>query len=298
MSSKIRPVFRILNCEEMNSKREIETGDFAPQGRAPRPGAPLLVIDWNIDRGLKLSGILDFLASTHADLILLQEVDFNARRTRQLNIAREISRKLQMNYVFGLEFQELTQGSAVSPAYHGQATLSPWPLSNPRIVRFRSQSAFWRPHWFLPNVEPFQKRVGGRMALVSEVSIASRVLLSYNLHLESRGDDTMRCVQLDECLRDARRYRAEIPVVLAGDFNLDASRGASANLIKLAQFYNALGKGSVPTTPSRFLFEPGRAIDWIFTRGNVRAENPRVHSSISASDHYPLSVNLEILQSD
>ena len=42
-----------------------------------------------------------------------------------LNIAREISQKLEMNYVFGREFQELTQGPRTSPAYHGQATLSP-----------------------------------------------------------------------------------------------------------------------------------------------------------------------------
>jgi len=27
-----------------------------------------------------------------------------------------------MNYVFAREFQELTQGSAASPAFHGQAT--------------------------------------------------------------------------------------------------------------------------------------------------------------------------------
>jgi len=36
-----------------------------------------------------------------------------------------------MNYVFGREFQELTQGSRAAPAYHGQATLSRWPLSSP-----------------------------------------------------------------------------------------------------------------------------------------------------------------------
>ena len=29
-----------------------------------------------------------------------------------------------MNYVFGCEFQELTQGSRRSPEFHGQATLS------------------------------------------------------------------------------------------------------------------------------------------------------------------------------
>jgi hypothetical protein len=75
-------------------------------------------------------------------------------------LRREISQKLQMNYIFGREFQELTQGSSRSPAYHGQATLARWPLSNPRILRFQKQSNFWRPHWFPPEIDPFQERIG------------------------------------------------------------------------------------------------------------------------------------------
>ena len=276
----------------MNSDPEIETGSFVSHGRAQKRDGPILVVDWNIDRGLKLDGIVDFLADTGADLILLQEVDLNARRTRHLDIARDIARKLQMNYVFGREFQELTQGSETSPAYHGQATLSPWPLSNSRILRFRNQSQFWSPRWFLPNVEPFQERVGGRMALVSEVTISCRKLLIYNLHLESRGNDRMRISQINECLRDLSRFRSETPIVLAGDFNLDAARSDVATLMARAQFRGTAPKKCARTTPSHFPFDQGKTIDWIFTRGIVRAENLRIHNTVSASDHFPLSVNL------
>ena len=39
--------------------------------------------------------------------------------------------------------------------------------------------------------------------------------------------------------------------------------------------------------------EHGRIIDdWIFTRGPVRSIEPLVHRSVSASDHYPLSINV------
>jgi len=107
---------------------------------------------------LRLQGIIDFLKDMNADVLILQEVDINARRTHRLNIAEEIARKLQMNYAFGREFEELTQGSKASPAYHGQATLSRWRISSPRVIRFRRQSNFWRPHWFLPRVELFQER--------------------------------------------------------------------------------------------------------------------------------------------
>jgi endonuclease/exonuclease/phosphatase family metal-dependent hydrolase len=278
----------------MNSNQEIETGDFAPRRRAVRANVPIRVVDWNIDRGLKLEGIIEFLASANADLILLQEADLNAKRTHRINIARVISHKLQMNYVFGREFQELAQGSEISPAYHGQATLSPWPLLNPRILRFRRQSHFWQPRWFLPNVEPFQERIGGRIALVSDVNVGGRKLLTYNLHLESRGDDTVRRSQLDECLCDVSRNRLDMPIVLAGDFNLNASQNGVAHALAQAGFSSTVVKEPARTTPSHFLFEQGKTIDWIFIRGNIRATDLRVHNSVSASDHFPLSVGLAL----
>jgi endonuclease/exonuclease/phosphatase family metal-dependent hydrolase len=279
----------------MSSNEEIEIGNFAPTGRMVEPGRPIQVVDWNIDRGLKLAGVIDFLASTNADLILLQEVDLNARRTHQLNIAREISQKLQLNYIFGREFQELTQGSRTSPAFHGQATLSPWPLLNPRILRFRRQSSFWRPRWFLPEIEPLQERIGGRMALISEVSIGGRRLVTYNLHLESRGDDALRCSQLNETLKDSLRCKSTTPVLLAGDLNFDVSRSVAANAIRQAQFLSTASTEPVRTTPSRSLFDRGRPIDWIFARGSIRAATLRIHNSVSASDHYPLSVRLAFM---
>ena len=279
----------------MNFGQEIETGSFAPQGRIFWPRVRVRLVDWNIDRGLKLAGIIEFLESADPDLILLQEADLNAKRTHQLNIAREIAQKLRMNYVFGREFQELTQGTGNSPAYHGQATLSPWPISNPRIIRFRKQSHFWKPHWFLPNVEPFQERLGGRMALVSEVTLGGRRLVNYNFHLESRGDDTIRRAQLDECLEDVRRFRLDTAIVLAGDFNLDVSHSSAAQVIAQAGFQSTAAKEPARTTPSHSLFERGRTIDWIFTRGPVRPAKLCVHSSVSASDHFPLSVNLDLI---
>ena len=271
--------------------QETESGSFAVPRWLFLPPDSIRVVSWNIDRGLKLSGVIDFLAGAKADIILLQEADLNARRTHHINVAKEIAQKLEMNYVFGREFQELTQGSKTSPAYHGQATLSRWPLSNSRILRFQKQSNFWHPHWFLPEIAPFQERLGGRLALVSEVSIAGNTIVTYNLHLESKGDDRLRGSQLDEVLHDARQCNWDKNILLAGDFNLDASQTPAATSISRAQFQDAFSSQHVPTTPGSFL-EHGRIIDWIFTRGRVRASQPQVHRSVSASDHYPLSINL------
>lgn len=272
--------------------QEIVTGNFAPFRWAIWPSSSLRVVDWNIDRGQHLQGITDFLAGTNADILLLQEADLNARRTRRLNIAEEIARKLQLNYAFGLEFQELVQGSETSPAYHGQATLSKWPISNPRLIRFSRQSRFWQPRWFLPRIEPFQERLGGRIALVAEINVAGSKFVTYNLHLESKSNDELRLSQLAEVLSDVAHQDSHYPVIVAGDLNLDASKDAAATPFATAGFQDAVATARTPTTPSRGLFEPGRRIDWAFFRGPIRAGSGRVHNQVKASDHYPISFTL------
>ena len=181
----------------------------------------------------------DFLVGVNADILILQEVDLNARRTHRLNIAETIARKMEMNYVFGREFEELAQGSKSSPAYHGQATLSKWPISNSRLIRFAKQSHFWQPHWFPPKIEPFQERLGGRIALVAEINVAGWKLVTYNLHLESRGDDALRVSQLVEVLSDATSCNTNSPILIAGDLNLDASKQAVALEFAKAGFQDA-----------------------------------------------------------
>jgi endonuclease/exonuclease/phosphatase family metal-dependent hydrolase len=275
----------------MNAMQQIESGNFSVPRWNLFPPDSVKVVSWNIDRGSKLRRVIEFLAGEKADIILLQEADLNARRTHHLNVAREIAQKLEMNYVFGREFQELTQGSKTSAAYHGQATLSRWPLSNSRIIRFQKQSHFWHPHWFLPEVPPFQERLGGRLALVSDANIAGKTIATYNTHLESRGDDPLRCSQMEEVLEDSKRRTSNAAVLLTGDFNMDVSQGPATGAITRAQFQDAFANHHQPTTPGSFL-EHGRTIDWIFTRGGVRSSEAFVHRSVSASDHYPLSIKV------
>jgi endonuclease/exonuclease/phosphatase family metal-dependent hydrolase len=268
---------------------DIVTGNFAPARWIVSAPKSLRIVDWNIERGQQLQGVTDFLVGVNADILILQEVDLNARRTHRLNIAETIARKLEMNYVFGREFQELAQGSKDSPAYHGQATLSKWPISKPRLIRFSRQSRFWRPRWFLPKIEPFQERLGGRVALVTQIHVAGRKFVTYNLHLESRGSDALRISQLGEVLPDTTCYDAECPVIVAGDLNLDASREPVALTLARAGFQDAVPSPRTPTTPAHGLFEGRRRIDWAFIRGPLRASSGQVHGDVKASDHYPIS---------
>ncbi len=273
---------------------DILTGNYAESRWEWFTPTSLRVVNWNIDRGLRLREAIDFLESQKADLIILQECDLNARRTHFLNVAEEIARRLRMNYAFGREFQELTQGRPASPAYHGQATLARWTLRNARVIRFRRQSNFWRPRWYLPTMSLFQERLGGRIALVTELQAVGKKLAVYNLHLESRGDEDLRLAQLEEAIEDAASRGATTPALLAGDLNFDVSHPAAADALRSVGFRNAMGLPSPHTTTPRGLFRRPRRIDWAYVSGPVEPILGRVHNTVRASDHYPISFTLKI----
>ncbi len=273
---------------------EIIAENFAPIQWLSWSQSSIRVVDWNIDRGVRLSEIIDFLGDSKADVFLLQEVDINAYRTHGLNIAQEIARKLRLNYVFGREFVELTQGSKASPAFHGQATLSRWKISNSRIIRFGQQSDFWKPRWFKPSLKTFQERLGGRIALVSEIGIQGLTIGTYNLHLESRSDDDLRLAQLNEVLHDAVTLDPLRLLIVAGDLNLNASKPRISEVLTRAGFRDTVPTARVPTTPHRHLLEPGRHIDWAFVRGSSQPTAGKVLKSVKASDNYPISFELRL----
>jgi endonuclease/exonuclease/phosphatase family metal-dependent hydrolase len=241
---------------------------------------------WNIERGQQLDVVATVLKQEAPTVALLQEVDLNASRTGRKHVAEELARRLAVNYRFAAEFEELGQGSSRDPAYHGQAILTALRVSSERFIRFRDQSGYWRPRWFLPNWAMLQRRVGGRLALVIEVGAAPHPFVLYNVHLESRESESLRLRQIDEVIADAQRYPATTPVILAGDLNTrGASPPAIASLLR-AGFRQAAGN-EVTTTH-------GTAIDWIFVRGAVHFSEGFVHRDIRASDHYPLTVQIKL----
>jgi endonuclease/exonuclease/phosphatase family metal-dependent hydrolase len=268
--------------------REFRSGPVRPWSRDF-----IRIVSWNIERGFQFSKVCDFLGAVQADLLLLQEVDLNARRTHDRDVALELARTLDFNYVFGVEFQELSEGTRARPAYHGMATLSPWPLSNPRIIHFRNQSAFWKPRWFVPDLPVFQRRIGGRIALVAEAAIYGRKLISYNLHLESKGPLELRLRQLNQVLSDCRCQPRQHGLVVAGDFNLNAGKAGAGTILADAGLHDAVRLPAQPTSVAHGLSHPTSTIDWIFVSDTADSQG-RVHNDIHASDHYPVSATLQL----
>ncbi len=253
-----------------------------------QPGARTTVLDWNIDRGTHLNDIESQMRQIVPDLCIFQEVDLGARRSGGIDVAQKLAETFQMNYVFAPEFQELSQGTREHPAYHGQALLTKLPIRSSRMLRFTHQSGFWKPRPLLNSSLPlWQRREGGRIALITELDNGGKPLVVYNLHLESRGNDQLRLAQLEEVLADAQRYPPETSVIIAGDLNTKPPHSALVPRLRQAGYRNAFGDRHLRTHVMI------GALDWVFVRGPIELGDANV-LRVDGSDHFPITVNVRL----
>jgi endonuclease/exonuclease/phosphatase family metal-dependent hydrolase len=266
----------------------IYEGRFANGARfAP----PLRVVTWNIHHGKRLDRVTEWLRAQEPDVVLLQEVDRDARRSGGVDVAAEMARRLGMNFVFAPAFEEAGQGTGNGrPALNGQALLARGEILNPRVLRFSRQTGFWRPRRWLPNWAPMQRRNGGRIALVAEVAAGESTVAVYNLHLESRGIGHTRRLQLEETLRDAGRYPPTVPVIIGGDLNTKYDPARTRERMARAGFRNCLGERN---TRTHVLWG---YLDWVFVRGPAECREPEVVRGTRASDHDPIVARLALVR--
>jgi endonuclease/exonuclease/phosphatase family metal-dependent hydrolase len=222
------------------SNEATEHGDEPTIPQVPRLGPALRIAEWNINRGqneaevqLALANPQGFLEAARknpslkasdlsrvaqelkelgaADVIILDEVDDGVKRTHYHDVARDLARALNMNYVYGVEFIELNRiylGArredeadrpnrlpgevfGVDPKRYlgleGSAILSRYPIRQARLIRLPQKY-----DWYHQEVKAisdlehvrrwtsetlFQERIarqvrrGGRMAIVADMEV-------------------------------------------------------------------------------------------------------------------------------
>lgn len=244
------------------------------------------VMTWNIDRGKQLDTITSELERDPASLYLMQEVDWNAVRSGNVDVAVELAKRLHLNFAYGIEFEELSQERG-GHAFIGQATLSRLPIRKSRILRFREQSGFWKPHSWMPSSIPLmQRRLGSRIALVTEFKWRDRLLVVYNAHLESRSLGRIQAQQLDEILADLKQYPRDTDVIVGGDLNTKYSASSILHKMEREGFHSVTGERIERTHVIAM------ALDWIFIRGGLKIQNGGVRRDFKGSDHYPVYAEL------
>lgn len=206
----------------------------------PRLRSFLRVVEWNIERGSHLDGILRVLTDhpvlRFADLLLVNELDDGMIRSGNLNIALELGRALSAHAVFGVEYLELTKGvgdelaleGENTAALHGNAILTRHMFSNPQVIRLpRCEN----------NFESKERRIGGRIGIILDLEIDGNRFIAGNTHLDVINTPRCRAKQMRAMLQamDGRTGKqvASHPAIIGGDLNTHTfARGSRLRVMK------------------------------------------------------------------
>ena len=193
----------------------------------PRLQSFLRVVEWNIQRGTRLEGIIEVLNGhpvlQFADLLLLNELDDGMARSGNKNVALELSRVLEAHTVFGVEYLELKKGfgdevrlaGENTSALHGNAILTRHKFSNARVIRLpRCEN----------NFESKERRIGGRIGILVDLEVAGTMFVAGNTHLDVVNTPRCRGKQM-RALLQALDGRLELQgdsrraAIVGGDLN-------------------------------------------------------------------------------
>jgi endonuclease/exonuclease/phosphatase family metal-dependent hydrolase len=262
-----------------------EAGSFLPTGVPSQWPTSLRVVAWNMEYTASLDEQLTAL-TTHpelstADVYLLSEVDRCSERNGVRRAARMLAEALEGDYVYGVEFVELSIGRTMG-GDTGQAIVSRRPLSSVGLTCHSSHV-----DWFASEDEP---RLGQRVVVHGDVPVGNQSVRLYALHFESNdlfGDK--RSVQAKELLDVAQARACQRPQIVAGDFNAPYCGAPELDVFRNAGFIDAVGTaGDTEPTHSN-----GLRLDYVFTRG-FRVIDGGVIRGLAASDHDPIWVDIEL----
>ena len=220
-----------------------------------------------VDGKLDLPRIARIILSVKPDLVALQEVDQNTKRTGQVDQAAELSRLIKMKSVFGsnIDFQG---------GHYGNAILSRFPIIQKKNLH-------------LPNVDSGEQR--GVLESVIKVS-EDQSIFFLATHLDHRRLDEERLASAKFINQMIDSHDSK-PAILAGDFN---DIPDSPTLKEIGKLWVRTNTDIAPTIPAA---KPIRQIDYILVRPKNRWKviESKVLDEKVASDHRAIFAVIELL---
>jgi endonuclease/exonuclease/phosphatase family metal-dependent hydrolase len=217
------------------------------------------------DRKYRLDRIIDICREIDADIVALQEVDFQVPRSHRQDLAHLIGDALGMHYKLGLNVK-LKQG------HYGNATFSRFPITDSENLNIT---------WGI------KKKRG---CLVTTIDLPRSTMALFNFHLGLAGMEQVR--QKKKIVEsESLRSLAHMPVVLLGDTN-DRSNKLTAAFSDSGFKDTCIGAGR--TFPA---YAPLLRLDRIFVSDQWTVKEHRVvRNSLTrvASDHLPVYARLAL----
>ena len=220
----------------------------------------------NTDNSFDLDRIADIITSSGADLVALQEVDWQTKRSHEMDIILELAIRTRMVPYFA-------QAMAFDGGGYGTGILSRWPLLSAKHVN-------------LPYAEGHEPRT---LAVVQVSLPSGDTIIFTSTHLDHLPDSPIRLEQAKaiHLYLDNQPY----PTILAGDLN-DVPGSEAMQQFQTGWMPSDTATSPAPTIPSD---QPRKKIDYILTRpkGTWKVLRSEVLCDSLASDHCAL---LSVLQ--
>lgn len=238
----------------------------------PDGSVALRVVSYNIRNGGRgmddkwdSSRTAKVLADLKPDIVLMQEVDMNARRSGKKDVAAEIAGKLGMKSVFG-------QAMPYDGGGYGIAILSALPMTNTRELTMKG------------GTEP-------RLVLLEDVTIpgTKRAITVACAHLDYKNEPAVT----KHAVRIAGGLAKEpLPVIIGGDFNF-GPKSSVLGAFTGAGFVYATKTGNPASFPAN---KPVEEIDHFLwsPKDALTLRDCRVHPEPMASDHRPLVLDVTL----
>ena len=243
-----------------------------------------------------LNIVLNQFKKLNADFIALQEIDFAAKRSFDINQQNEIA-KLGYNNVGEtinwdkkyLPFPEFPISMHYGRILSGQSILSKYKIVEQERVELERNKTnpFYYDAFYID-----------RLAQIVKIKIQQKTLVLINVHLEAFNKET-RLNQTKKIIEIYNKYNDSYPTILLGDFNSDVKyKNASINLLfNLPNTGNAVyNKNAEPKTFNSK--DPTERLDYIFYNKNFITfiDGKVLLDFKQASDHLPLLMNFKFKQ--
>ncbi|MBI1357865.1 MAG: endonuclease [Acidobacteria bacterium] len=232
-----------------------------------------------LDRRFRLDRVGEIIAHHDPDIVLLQEVDDGAPRSRHLDLAHELAELL------GYAHKAVGHNVSLRKGRYGNATLSRYPIERERNIDLTIDT---------------RKRRGCQHTTIEieKPGANPHRLEVFNLHLGLSAQERARQVGELAKSKEFRDLSESEACVVGGDFNDWRS-------LLHPTFADVLGFHSVTHEPGSHVsklrtfpsFSPRGGLDRLYYRGPLRlisAATSQVIAARVASDHLPLIAELDI----
>lgn len=224
-----------------------------------------------VDRRFRPERILEILRHHDAEVVLLQEVDEGAPRSREMDLGRALARSLDYPHVAVGHNVPLRRGG-----WYGNATLSRFPILRERNIDL---------------TVGLRKRRGCQHTTLQPVP-GGPPLEVFNLHLGLSAAERARQVELLVESSEFADLAGDAPCLVGGDFNdwrsLLRPLFTDGLGFRCATELRTARRPPIATYPA---FSPRGGLDRIYYRGGLGlagAHRCRLDLSRVASDHLPV----------